>query len=117
MVNDNIDVGLNNSGDSTQYVSPDQVLGMINQLQETITNLEGWLQVKLIKTRSSELFDGTQSKLYRFLTQLELYMQINREKLGHEADKVLFTTTYLTGPAFDWFEPIVWDYQDNATER
>ena len=36
-----MDVGLNNSGDSTQYISPDQVLGMIDQLQETITNLEG----------------------------------------------------------------------------
>ena len=44
-------------------------------------------------------------------------MQINREKLGHEADKVLFITTYLTSPAFDQFEPIVQDYQDNATKR
>ena len=43
-------------------------------------------------------------------------MQINREKLSHEADKVLFTTTYLSGPAFDWFEPIVRDYQENAIE-
>ena len=103
--------------DGTWCVSPDQVLGMINQLQETITNLKGWLQAKSIKTRPPKPFDGTWSKLHGFLTQLELYMQINREKLGHEADKVLFMTTYLTGPAFDWFEPIVWDYQDNATER
>ena len=44
-------------------------------------------------------------------------MQINREKLGHEADKVLFITTYLTSPAFDQFEPIIQDYQDNTTER
>ena len=44
-------------------------------------------------------------------------MQINREKLSHEADKVLFTTTYLSGPAFDWFEPIVRDYQENTIER
>ena len=116
MANNNMDVG-SNSGDGTWYVSPDQVMGMINQLQETITNLKGWLQAKSIKTRPPEPFNSTWSKLYRFLTQLELYMQINREKLGHEADKVLFTITYLTGPAFDWFEPIVWDYQDNATER
>ena len=45
--------------------------------------------------------------------QLELYMRINREKLVHEEDKVLFTTSYLTGAAFDWFEPIIQDYQEH----
>ena len=44
-------------------------------------------------------------------------MQINREKLSHEADKVLFTTTYLSGLAFDWFEPIVRDYQENIIKQ
>ena len=115
MANDNMDAELSTSGN--QHVSPDQVLGMIDQLQETITNLEGQLQAKSIKMRPPKPFNSTQSKLYGFITQLELYMQINREKLGHEADKVLFTTTYLTGPAFDWFEPIVQDYQDNTTNR
>ena len=43
-------------------------------------------------------------------------MQINREKLSHEADKVLFATIYFSGPAFDWFEPIVRDYQENVIE-
>ena len=37
--------------------------------------------------------------------------------MSHEVDKVLFTTTYLSGPAFDWFEPIVWDYQENVIEQ
>jgi hypothetical protein len=36
---------------------------------------------------------------------------MNHEKLVNEPDKVLFVTTYLTGPAFDWFEPFVRDYQ------
>ena len=82
MVNNNMDMG-SNSGDGTQCVSPDQVMGMIDQLQEMITNLEGQLQVKSIKTRPPELFDGTRSKLCGFLTQLELYMQINRCKGSH----------------------------------
>ena len=43
-------------------------------------------------------------------------MQINREKLSHKADKVLFITTYLSGLAFDWFKPIVRDYQENIIE-
>jgi transposase InsO family protein len=42
---------------------------------------------------------------------MDMYMQMNHEKLVNEPDKVLFVTTYLTGPAFDWFEPFVRDYQ------
>lgn len=90
-------------------------MGMIDQMHETIAHLQGWMQAKTVKTRPLEPFNGTQSKLQGFLTQLELYMQIHWEKLVHEADKVLFATTYLTDPAFDWFEPIVCDYQENST--
>ena len=109
-----IDTNSNASG--TWKISPDQVLSMIDQLHETVANLKGQLHAKMVKTRPPEPFDGTQSKLQGFLTQLELYMQINREKLSHEADKVFFATTYLSGPAFDWFEPIVRDYQENTIE-
>ena len=44
-------------------------------------------------------------------------MQINREKLSYKVDKVLFVTIYLSGPAFDWFEPIVRDYQKNTIKQ
>ena len=44
-------------------------------------------------------------------------MRVNRERLANEDDKVLFTTTYLTGPAFDWFEPVVHDFQENTPTR
>ena len=44
-------------------------------------------------------------------------MRMNREKLTREEDKVLFATSYLTGPAFDWFEPIIRNYQDYQYER
>ena len=40
-------------------------------------------------------------------------MQINKEKLSHKIDKVLFIIIYLSGPAFDWFKLIVRDYQEN----
>jgi hypothetical protein len=42
---------------------------------------------------------------------MDMYMQMNHEKLVNEPDKVLFVTTYLTGPAFNWFEPFMRDYQ------
>ena len=44
-------------------------------------------------------------------------MQINREKLSYKADKVLFVITYLSEPAFDWFESIVRDYQENTIKQ
>ena len=44
-------------------------------------------------------------------------MRVNRERLANEDDKVLFATTYLTGPAFNWFEPIVHDFQENNPTR
>ena len=52
-----------------------------------------------------------------FLTQLDTYIQVNKEKLTNEADKVLFATTYLTGPAFNWFEPFIRDYQTNTVKK
>jgi transposase InsO family protein len=97
-------------------VSAEGLMGMIEQLQEHIQRLEGRLAVKSVKIRPPEPFNGTRSKLRGFLTQLDMYIQMNREKLVNEADKVLFATTYLTGPAFDWFEPFVRDYQEHTED-
>lgn len=84
-----------------------EVEGRIDQLHNTITRLQGQVQTKTVKIKPPESFNRNQSKLWGFLTQLELYMRINREKLVNEEDKVLFTTSYLTGAAFNWFKPIV----------
>ena len=106
-----------NNGGQVNVPPIEDVLGMIDQLHETVHTLKGRLQARSVKTRPPEPFDGTRSKLQSFLTQLELYMRVNRERLANEDDKVLFTTTYLTGPAFDWFEPIVCDFQENTPTR
>ena len=95
----------------------EDVLDMIDQLHKMVHTLEGQLQARLVKTRPPEPFNRTWSKLWSFLTQLELYMQVNRKRLANKDNKVLFTTTYLTGPAFDWFEPIVHDFQENTPTR
>ena len=107
---------MNNRG-HTNLPPIENVLGMIDQLHETVHTLKGQLQARSVKTRLPEPFDSTQSKLWSFLMQLELYMWVNRERLANEDDKVLFTTTYLTGPAFDWFEPIVHNFQENTPAR
>jgi hypothetical protein len=46
-----------------------------------------------------------------------MYIHINRERLTTEAERVLLTATYLTGPAFDWFEPFVRDYQEHKEDN
>ncbi|KAF7137057.1 hypothetical protein CNMCM5793_006908 [Aspergillus hiratsukae] len=97
-------------------ITAEGLMSMVEQLQGHIQRLEGRLAVKSVKVRPPEPFNGTRSKLRAFLTQLDMYIQMNREKLVNEADKVLFATTYLTGPAFDWFEPFVRDYQEHTED-
>ncbi|KAF4222316.1 hypothetical protein CNMCM5878_005598 [Aspergillus fumigatiaffinis] len=98
-------------------ITAEGLMSMVEQLQEHIQQLEGRLAVKSVKVRPPEPFDGTHSKLRAFLTQMDMYMQMNHEKLVNEPDKVLFITTYLTGPAFDWFEPFVRDYQTHDMDN
>lgn len=104
-------------GSEGRMPTTEEMIGMIEQLQETIVSLEARHSAKSVKVRPPEPFDGTRSKLRPFLTQLELYLNINRERLTLDGDKVLFASTYLTGPAFDWFEPILRDYQENVEQQ
>ena len=91
--------------------------GMVEQLQEEIITLRAQQSTRSVKVRPPEPFDGTRNKLRAFATQLDLYLRLNRERITEENDKVLFASTYLTGPAFDWFEPILRDYQENQPDR
>ena len=107
------DISMSDGNRQTLNLPPvSDVEERINQMYGTITWLQSQVQAKAIKIKLPESFNGNWSKLWGFLMQLELYMQINREKLTQEEDKVLFTTSYLTGPTFDWFEPIICNYQD-----
>ena len=45
---------------------------------------------------------------------MDMYIKINREQLSAESDKIVFAATYLTGAVFDWFEPFIRDFQENA---
>ena len=87
-----------------------ELWGMVEQLQEELIMLWGQQSAWLVKVQPLESFDGTWNKLQAFMTQLDLYLCINWEKITKESNKVLFASTYLTGPAFDWFEPMLQDY-------
>ena len=90
-----------------------ELQGMVEQLQEELVILRGQQLVQLVKVWPPEPFNGTWNKLQAFVTQLDLYLHLNRERITKENDKVLFASTYLTGPAFDWFEPTLQNYQEN----
>lgn len=68
-----------------------------------------------IKVKTPDTFDGTRQNLRMFLGQVELYIGFNASKFVYEVNKVMYAGTFLRGPAFDWFEPILTDYQNNMT--
>ena len=97
--------------------STEELRGMVEQLQEHIQRLEGRLAAKSVKVRLPKPFNGNRSKLRAFLIQLDMYIHMNREKLITEAERVLLAATYLTRPAFNWFEPFVRDYQEHKEDN
>ena len=90
---------------------------MVTQLQENIGRLESRLTAKTVKVKPPEPFDGKRHKLRTFLTQLDIYFNINRDKISSNPDKVLFASTYLIGPALDWFENYIRDDQTNPVDE
>ena len=65
------------------------------------------------KVPTPEPFNGDRSKLKSFLVKCELYFGFNHHKFTRELERVLWATTLLRGPAFDWMEAHVTDYMDN----
>jgi hypothetical protein len=85
--------------------------GMVEQLLDQVKDLDHRLTARTMKVKTPEPFDGTRSKLRYWLTQMFTYLTVNKSKFGSEADKVLFASTYLSGAAYEWFEPFIREYQ------
>jgi hypothetical protein len=51
---------------------------------------------------------------------MDTYLRVNKDKFRRNKDKVLFTSTYLTRAAYEWFKPFIREYQttnyDNLVE-
>ena len=95
-----------------------ELLEMVYQLQGHISMLENRQHSRSVKMRAPETFDGNQTKLRSFITRTDMYLHMNRDKISTESDKVLFACTYLRGPAFNWFEPTVREFNDKpATQQ
>lgn len=51
------------------------------------------------KLPKAENFNRTRSKLRGFLTQMNMYLDVNKHRLNTKASKVIFVSTYLRGQA------------------
>jgi hypothetical protein len=62
-------------------------------------------------------YDGTNSTLRGFLTQMRAYLTFHSRDMPMEADKVMCAAAFLRGNAHDWFEPIQRDYLTHAAAK
>jgi len=68
---------------------------------------------KVVKVGTPDTYSGGKDKLKPFLAQTELYTNFNRDLFITEADKVLYTASYLRGAAANWFQPYQANYLSN----
>ena len=69
--------------------------------------------IKLLKINTPKPFDGSKGKLQAFFSQIELFFGFNVDKFPTNKHKVLFASTYLRGPAFEWFNSFLTDFFNN----
>ena len=62
-------------------------------------------QPRAPKIQDPDNFDRTRSKFTHFLTRLALVFALDPDRYSHDAAKIAYAASYLTGFATDWFEP------------
>jgi hypothetical protein len=80
-------------------------MSIITEIQDYIEQLEAQLQVPpqaapattvpTVKVHKAKCFDRTQSKLWAFLTQMDIHIDVNSNVLQTQASRVIFVSTYL----------------------
>ena len=73
--------------------------------------------IKPLKINTLELFDGSRGKLRAFFSQVKLFFGLNAERFPTNEHKVLFASTYLRGPAFEWFNSFLTDFLNNEPDK
>ena len=66
--------------------------------------------MKTFKIAPLNLFKGERSKLKTFLLQVKMNIHFNEPQFKSEADKMLYTATYLQDHTVKWFQPVLTDY-------
>ena len=73
--------------------------------------------IKPLKINTPEPFDGGRGKLQAFFSQVELFFRFNVERFPTDEHKVLFASTYLRGPAFEWFNSFLTDFLNHKPDK
>ena len=73
--------------------------------------------IKLLKINTPEPFDSSRGKLRAFFSQGELFFGFNVDRFPTDEHKVLFASTYLRGPAFEWFNSFLMDFLNNEPDK
>ena len=73
--------------------------------------------IKPLKINTPEPFDGSRGKLRAFFSQVELFFRFNVDRFPTNEHKVLFASTYLKGPAFEWFNSFLTDFLNNEPDE
>ena len=73
--------------------------------------------IKPLKINTPEPFDGGRGKLRAFFSQVELFFGFNADRFPTDKYKVLFASTYLRGPAFEWFNLFLTDFLKNEPDK
>ena len=73
--------------------------------------------IKPLKINTPEPFDGNRGKLRAFFSQVELFFGFNVDEFPTNEHKVLFASTYLRVPAFEWFNSFLTDFLNNKPDK
>ena len=71
---------------------------------------------KPLKIHVPDTYAGERGKLKAFLCQLDLFFGFNADRFPTDKDRVLFATTYMRGPAFEWIEVFLTDFMKNKDQ-
>ena len=69
-----------------------------------------------VRARNPDPYSGGAKDLERFLTQCRIYFLIKQKEFKNEQTQVLFSGGHLSGPAADWFSPLIRDLAAGATK-
>ena len=86
------------------------------QTQQPQPPTQNVIMAKPLKVKPPETYERTREELKAFFFQVELYFEFNTEQFPRDKLKVLFASTYLQRPAFNWFNSFFCDVLENTPE-
>ena len=87
------------------------------ELRTVIEETSAPVVIKTLKIVLLNLFRGERSKLKMFLLQIEMNICFNKLQFKLEADKVLYTATYLKNCTAKWFQSVLTNYLEQKVKN